>query len=212
VALADFTRPLPAPASVVDFAVLVGCEFVLGFALGLGVHLVIVGLQLAGQIVDTQSGMNLGEIFNPDFGGSGSQTSQLMFWYATALFLLLEPLGGHLQLISLFVRSFDALPVGSAFLAESTGDLLLTLIQQSMVLGLRVAAPLLVVMSLVDLSLGILGHSVPQINLQALGFALRAFVGFLMLILLFSGIVDLLVVAVVDTFELMSIRLLFSSP
>ena len=39
---------------------------------------------IAGQLIDQQSGLGLGEILNPDMGGSVSITGQTLFWLGTA--------------------------------------------------------------------------------------------------------------------------------
>ena len=41
-----------------------------GLLLGLGISIVIAGLQLAGYMIGQLSGMSLAEVFNPDFEAS----------------------------------------------------------------------------------------------------------------------------------------------
>ena len=176
------------PANLIDFVGLMIGELSLGFLLGLGVLTILSGLQLAGQIVDQQAGFSLGEIINPDFDSTASISGQALFMLGMSMLLVFEPLGGHLTMLRTLIQTFETLPVGEAFLSQSAVELVGGLVQQSLLLGLRVAAPLVITMSLVDLTLGFLGHSVPQVNLQAMGYAIRAALCMFFLSVMLSGV------------------------
>ncbi len=190
---AEYRVRLAVPSSVLDYARIALGELVLGLLLGTGMTIVLSGLQLAGHLIDQQSGLGLGQVFNPDLGDSVSLTSQSLHWIGVVVFLLLSPLGGHLQVIRILTETFETLPVGEAVLSGSTGDLLNDLIRMSLLLGLRVAAPVLVMMSLIDLTFGFLNHSVPQINIQAVGFAVRGVLGMLILTVTLTNVGELAV-------------------
>lgn len=197
----EYQVRLLVPDSLWDYVRIAGGELLLGVLLGTGMMTVLSGLQIAGQLIDQQSGMGLGEIFNPDLGGSVSITGQLLFWLGTAVFVMLSPFGGHLLMVRILAETFETMPVGEAVLSSSLGELLNVLIRQSLVLGLRVAAPLMVMMSLIDLTLGFLNHSVPQINIQSVGFALRALTGTLILAVTLTSIPELLLAPVTETLQ-----------
>lgn len=188
------------PDSLGEYLRVIAQEVVLGLLLGTGILAVLSGLQMAGQLIDQQSGLGLGEILNPDLG-SISLTGQTMFWLGTVIFLLLSPLGGHLQLVRIMAETFDTMPVGEATLTSNAGELLILLVQQSLLLGLRVAAPVMVMMSLIDMALGFLTHSVPQINIQAVGLALRALMGTLILTVTIAGVGDVTAAALTESLD-----------
>lgn len=206
---ADDRQTLPIPESIWDYARIAAGELILGLLLGTGVMTVISGLQIAGQLIDQQSGLGLGEIFNPDLGGSVSITGQTLLWLGTAVLLMLSPLGGHLLMVRILAETFDTMPVGEAVLSSTTGELLMLLIQQSLLLGLRVAAPVMVMMSLIDLTLGFLNHSVPQINIQAVGFSLRAVFGTLILMVTLTSVSDAIVSPLIDMLDVLRESLVF---
>lgn len=176
------------PTNLVDFVGLILGELTMGFLLGLGVLTILSGLQLAGQIVDQQAGFSLGEIINPDFDSTASITGQSLFMLGMTMLLVFEPMGGHLTMLRTVIQTFETLPIGEAFVSQSAIELIGGLVQQSLLLGLRVAAPLVITMSLVDLTLGFLGHSVPQVNLQAMGYAIRAALCLFFLTVMLSGV------------------------
>jgi flagellar biosynthesis protein FliR len=199
----DYTRGQHViwPTSLLTYVGLLLGELVLGLLLGLGTTIIMSGLQIAGQLIDQQAGFSLGEVFNPDFDSSGSVSGQMLFLLGMVVFLLIEPIDGHLLLLGTLVQTFETLPPGTALVSLSAIELLGNLIQVALSLGIRVAAPVMVMMSLADLTMGFLAHSVPQVNLQALGFAAKAALCLLILVLAVSGVGDLLAGTVVQVIE-----------
>lgn len=195
------TTQLAIPPTFVDYAWVGAGEFALGLVLGLGVLIILSGLQLAGELIDQQTGLSLGEIANPGLEIRGSITGQFLFLFGTVLLLITEPLNGHLMLVGSLVETFQTLPVGEAAITESTVELLSTLVQQSLVLGVRVAAPLLAVMSLVALTMGFLGHTVPQLNVLVIGFPVRASVSLIVMGFVIAVAADQIVVALPETID-----------
>ena len=184
----EFSARLPMPRSVIDLAVTAIGELALGLMLGLGLMTILSGLQLAGDQIDQQTGLALGEIANPGLESSGSITGQFLFLLGVTVLLVLEPLGGHLLMVSALIETFQTLPVGDVFLTTSAIDLLRDLVHQSLVLGIQAAAPILAVLSLVALAMGFLGHSVPQINVLVIGFPVRAMINLAILALPLTGV------------------------
>jgi flagellar biosynthetic protein FliR len=200
---AEYLAEAPArlPDHLGEWALVAVGELALGLVLGLGTYIVLTGLQLAGQMIDQQAGFSLGSVFNPDFDASGSVSGQTLFLLGLVIFLLMEPLGGHLVLLQTLVQTYETLPCGTAFVSLSAIELVSGLVQQSLLLGLKLAAPLVVMMTLVDLTLGFLAHSVPQVNLQVIGFATRASVCLLILGISLGGLGEVLVNALQPAME-----------
>lgn len=190
-----------APHTLLDLVTVAAGELLLGLLLGLGVTITLSGLQLAGQIIDQQAGFSLGEIINPDLDSTGSVSGQALAYLGMTLFIVLEPLNGHLVMLKTLVESFETIPLGSVTLRQPAVELVGGLVQQSLIVGVRVAAPLVVIMTLVDLTLGFLGHSVPQINIQAVGYAARASVCLLLLVFLLSDIPGVVLHTIPDVLE-----------
>ncbi len=161
-------------------------EFGLGFIMGLGVMIVLSGLQLAGQIIDQQIGIDAASVLNPDLGGA-ALTSQTFFMLGGVAILLMQPLGGHLMLLGALMETFDTIPVGHIADFSTIHVLLTELIHKSLVLSVQVCSPLLATMSLITLSMGYLGHSVPQFNQLVIGMPIRSLVGIFVLALTLSG-------------------------
>jgi flagellar biosynthesis protein FliR len=184
----SFRMPLQLPRTLVEYAKTALGELGLGFALGLGMLTILSGLEIAGELIDHQTGLTLGQIANPTLSISGSATSQFLFLFGTTILLVMRPTGYHLAMLSALFETFRSLPLGEAFVTASAIDLLRDLVHQSFVLGLQVAAPLIAAMSLVALTMGFLGHSVPQIHVLVIGFPVRVSVSLAVLVASLSGI------------------------
>ncbi|HEV3304170.1 MAG TPA: flagellar biosynthetic protein FliR [Planctomycetaceae bacterium] len=184
----EFQSVLHPPRTILDYARVAICELALGFSLGLGVFTILTGLLLAGDLIDQQTGLALGQIADPSLNITGSVTGQFLFQFAMTVLLVMQPTGYHLTMLSALVSTFQSLPLGEAFVSVPVIDLLRDLVHQSLILGVQVAAPLLASMSLVALTMGFLGHSVPQINIMIVGFPIRAAVSLLVLAASVTGI------------------------
>ena len=193
--------PMAMLESSVELGLAVGTEFAFGFLLGFGVQIVLSGLQLAGQMIDQQMGTAFGATINPDLQSSVTTTGQMLFLAGTVAFLVQEPVGGHLVMLSALFDSFLSLPPGQASFVESAPRLLTELVHQSLVLAVQVAAPLLATMSLVNLTLGFLGRSVPSMNPFAISFYVRLFACLAVLAVCFSGMMAAVMDAVPEAME-----------
>lgn len=187
VAVPAFSSFFVAPVTLTELVRDIVAEFSLGFLLGLGVTTFLSGLQLAGQLIDQQLGLEFGSVVNPDLQGGVSISSQSFFLLGGVCLLVMAPLNGHLMMLSALFETFDAMPVGDAFLFSDAHVLFTELIQKSLLLAVQVAAPIMATMGLVTISMGFLGHSVPQINQLVVGFPVRSLAGMLVLSLALSG-------------------------
>jgi flagellar biosynthetic protein FliR len=84
-------------------------------------------------------------------------------------------------------------------LNQSLLDLLVSLFQSTAMLALQLAAPMLVTMLVVDLALGVIGKTMPQLNVMSMGLTLRAVIGVLVLVLGLSLTSDVIRQSLIDT-------------
>jgi flagellar biosynthesis protein FliR len=164
---------LDAPANLPDFAILMAGELLIGMVLGLGIAILMSGLQLAGQVIAQMSGMALADVLNP-----GSETelpvfSSMLYMVALAVFVVI---GGHRALIDSLMGTFAAFPIGHGGAIGSLGETVSTLMSESFSLGLRAAAPAMVALLLATLVLGLIGRTLPQLNILVLGFGINTLV------------------------------------
>ena len=167
------------PQSPWTLALAIGGEIAFGAAIGLILSLVFVAGQWAGEMIGQQMGLNLGQTLNPQFGGGGSVVGDLYFFLTLLIFL---SIGGHLAIVKGVFDSFKALPLLSVSINRPLFDTIVSVFQGAMVLAMQLAAPMLVTMLVVDLVLGFVGKTVPQLNIMTAGISVRAMAGMLVLI------------------------------
>jgi flagellar biosynthesis protein FliR len=171
------------PENVMLYLVMVGCEAAIGACLGLGVLIVMHGMTLAGEMVGHACGLTMAEVLDPSLDESVPLFSRLLFLVSLTVFLCL---GGHRMVMAGLLETFQTIPAGKGTLPDSLADGLVTLTSQSFVLGVRAAAPVVTALLLATLLLGLLGRTLPQLNVLSVGFGLSAMLAFAGLALTFG--------------------------
>lgn len=198
-------------ASPVDFAFALLCEIGLGAVMGLGVAIVLSGLKLGGEWLDRHSGLGMGSILNPELLSEGSASAEMLLLFGIATILLMQPGGGHLLFVRTVLETFRSLPVGMSSLSPSLIDLLGSLMRQSLVLGLRVAMPMVVVMSLIDMTLGFASRS-SRWSLLPAAYAARTAAALLILAATWPGTAEAITTTVFDSLRFTNEGLLAGEP
>src|SRR3954468_206483 len=171
--------PPQMPDTTLQLAAGIGGELIFGMVMGLGLSLTFIAISWAGEIIGQQMGMNLAETFDPQFGSGGSLVGDLYFMLTLILFLLVR---GHHAMIEGLAASFTSLPLLSTGMTRGLFDMFTGLLTSATVLAIKVASPMLVTMLVVDVALGFLGKTVPQINVMNAGLTLRSGLGIVVLI------------------------------
>lgn len=176
-AMFDFDKGIPLPAAAESLGGLVvglAGELLLGLCLGLSVALVFIAAQWSGEMVGQQIGLNLSQVFDPQFGGGGSIVGDLSFMLTTAVFLLV---GGHRSLVVGIHDSLTSIPPLSFGIDRNLFDALLEFLSAATSLALRMSAPIFVTLIVVDVAMGVIGKTIPQLNVMSAGMSVRAVLG-----------------------------------
>jgi flagellar biosynthetic protein FliR len=153
------------------FGKLVLGETLLGLLLGLGTMILLTGVQLTGQIVSQLGGTAIADGLDPNLEENVPVYSQMFYFLTLVMFILLD---GHRLLVEALLEIYVWLPPGKATLGPSFVAALVTLLGQSFALGIRAAAPAMTALLLATLVLGLVGRTLPQINVLVVGFNLNA--------------------------------------
>lgn len=174
------TMGTPLPDAPFAFALLAVGELMVGLILGFVMMLVFASIQLAGQIIDLQTGFGMMNVFNPALETQFPVFGFFMFILAV---LYLLAINGHHLMIRALVSTYGHVPVGG-FAAKPALFFDLAGIGQGMFIdGVTLAAPLAAAMLLTYATLGLLSRVVPQIHLFIVGFPLTIAVGLLLMAL-----------------------------
>lgn len=164
---------LPEMGNLVNLAVHLGQEAMVGLALGLGIMILFSGVQTAGQVVGHMSGARLADVVDPMFDESVPVYGQLMDMVTMAVFVII---GGHRQVVAALLDTFRWHPPGAGVVAPGLVETFNELITQSIVLGLRSATPAIIALLMSSLIMGLISRTVPQLNVLSIGFSLNAMV------------------------------------
>ncbi|MBE6442020.1 MAG: flagellar biosynthetic protein FliR [Desulfovibrio desulfuricans] len=175
------------PAHPFDVGLMVLGEAVMGLVLGMAVNFLFMGIQSGGELLGYQMGFTMINFADP-LSGNQTGASAFFLWMVSALVFL--TLDGHLHMIKGFATSFALVPPGGLFLGRVVLDQVLYLAAQMFVLALQIAAPVMVALFLVEVTLGLMARTSPQIHIMEFGFPLKIGVGFFFLGLLMSIMAD----------------------
>jgi len=148
-------------------------EAVVGLLLGLTLQFIMEAAQMAGQFLGVQAGFSLVTILDPQTQADTPVIST--FNQLLALLIFLE-LNLHHWLLRGLAASFVYLPPGSVILNSKVTTGLLQAAGAIWLVGLQIAAPVVVATLLIDVTLGFLAKSSPQIPILFLGLSIKTVV------------------------------------
>jgi flagellar biosynthetic protein FliR len=148
-------------------------EAVVGLLLGLTLQFIMEAAQMAGQFLGVQAGFSLVTILDPQTQADTPVIST--FNQLLALLIFLE-LNVHHWLLRGLAASFVYLPPGSVILNLRVTTSLLQAAGAIWLVGLQIAAPVVVATLLIDVTLGFLAKSSPQIPILFLGLSIKTVV------------------------------------
>lgn len=164
-------------------------EILLGVALGFAMSTVFWVVEFAGALIDTAAGFNSVQIQNPMSGQQSTPVSDMMVKLAGAVFF---SVGGGIFFVQAMFESYQVWPV--ADLLPSAHKAYEIFIQQQ--LGqlfsntVKLAAPVLTVVFLIDIGVGMLARSAEKLEPSSLSQPLKGIVVVVMLTLFVSVAFD----------------------
>lgn len=146
----------------------------IGLAIGFTVRLVFAAVELAGEVVGFQMGLNFAAFFDPSLNSQSSAVARFFGHMAAFLFVVMN---GHLMVMMAVIKSFEAFPVDQNFLQALQKMKLYNLGADLFASGLWMALPMVGMLMFANLALGIVSRVAPQMNIYAIGFPITLTVG-----------------------------------
>jgi flagellar biosynthesis protein FliR len=166
-------------SDLVTLLPLLASELLIGVSIGFIAGLPILGLDAAGYMMGHQMGLGLARVYNPEVGEDTDIMGQLLMYIGLAIFV---SMGGLESMFLALMSTFDRIPLG-AFAADRLPlDLLLGVLASAFELAIRIAAPVLCIVTLLMIAMGFVMKTMPQINILSVGFALKIIFGLAILI------------------------------
>ncbi len=164
-------------------------EIVLGLGIGFSFGAVFWAISSAGEVIDGKIGTTMASIVDPILGHQTSLTGTFMSQFATWLFMAT---GAFVVFLDLLLTSYKLWPVTQLLPTFSYSGYLFFLgeFRYIMVVTLMLAAPALILMTIFDLSFGLINRFAPQLNLFSMTMPIKSLIGTFTLILLLATIVQ----------------------
>lgn len=153
-------------------------EVIIGLVLGFMTRLFFFVVAMAGELVSLAMGLGQAQVFNPMMGSMGNAVEQFYSIIATLLFLAFN---GHHLMISGLVESFTAVPLTQIGLEFVTFGEVVQRIQSFLALAIKISAPVLISMMVIQLGMALLNRVVPQINVIFTSVSITSLLGFFIL-------------------------------
>lgn len=186
-------------AAVVDlslpaFVISMLMQALAGLALGFAVYIMFAAIQAAGDLIDLQVGYSLGSVLDPL---SGAMAAPVARFHQLMAITILFAIDGHVLVMRGFLRSVEAVPVGT-FELDVVANEFLGLLTAFMIASVEIGLPVLAALFCAEIALGLLGKVAPQLNILMLGFAAKTVVAF--------GLIGLTLVWLPDATESLIVR------
>ncbi|GMV43218.1 MAG: hypothetical protein AMXMBFR64_49340 [Myxococcales bacterium] len=160
---------VPVPDDPFTLGMMVGREAILGFGLGFAVHLIIATASAAGATASMTMGLGMSNMVDPVSGENSLSLGALLSLVAALMFVTLD---GHHVVIGALAKHLRGLPVGSLSLELPSLNTLVGVGDDLVRTAILLAAPVLTVTLLLNISIGFISRVVPSVNLFGIGLGL----------------------------------------
>ncbi len=174
---------VPVPAHPFALTLMLLGEFVIGLVLGMSVNFFFMGIQAGGELLGFQMGFSMINFADPLTGNQTGATAFFLWMVSLLIFLALD---GHLHMLRGIASTFTLIPPGGLVLGDMVTRQVFVLSAGLFLLALKIAAPVMVALFLVELALGLVARTSPQIQIMEVGFPIKIGVGFAFILLLLS--------------------------
>jgi flagellar biosynthetic protein FliR len=154
-------------------------EFMVGLIIGFSANTVFYAARFAGGLIDSEMGYQTGALFDPE-SANPSLMGEFKELMTLMVFLFIN--GHHYIIESMFI-SIKAVPLTTFEISQTTVLLLTKMATTVLMLGIKLASPLLVAMFLTNLALALLARIAPQTNIFSLSFQFKVAIGLVVLFL-----------------------------
>jgi flagellar biosynthetic protein FliR len=168
--------PAPVVAAPVVGTLLgwMGAEAAFGLTVGVAIAFLLEGLQMAAQMIGLQAGYSFASTVDPSTQADTTSLQILAQLLAGSLFFAF---GFDREIIRILAQSLVSVPGGTYALDISIVDAITHLGSAIFITGLQLAAPVLALLLLLDITFAVLGRLQQQLQLLSLSFSIKMLVG-----------------------------------
>ena len=191
VALTIIMKPAPIPAHT-SLLFCLAINFAFGFLIGYIVNCIIAAITSAGDIINSQMGVSSATVLDPT---SGTQNSLVGNYFTLLAVIIFMTIGGVYWIIDAFIRSFEIFPIYATSIPLKdiiAMDYLIKITANTFIVGMQIAAPILLATLGQDVILGTISKTAPQVNVFQMSFLFKPVMGSLILIWVLPSLVNVI--------------------
>ncbi|CAM3751008.1 flagellar biosynthetic protein FliR [Alkalicoccus chagannorensis] len=178
-----FTDDWPALSINYEYFLLILKEALTGLTIGLTAAVMLFAIQVAGGVMDLKLGFLIANVMDPQ---TGTQSPLLGSYLYTFSLLLILAIDAHHLMIDGAFFSYQYVPMEQLYLPfgdESVVEHFITAVNTMFIIAFQMAMPVVGSIFLVDVALGMIARTVPQVNVFVVGLPLKIFLGLIMMML-----------------------------
>lgn len=171
---------IPYTPEVGHLILIVVKELAIGMTIGFGASFLFVFLALGGEVINRNIGLSMMPVLDPMSGENSTNLTQLLIFLFTIAFLLKNQ---HFFFIEIMAESFEYIPItGFQFDTKEISHILSYMVGESLLVGMRIAAPVLVTTLLALLGLAFMSRAMPNLNVWMMSLPVKIVVGMMTLV------------------------------
>ncbi len=168
----------PLPGGYLDdiFTMVAGMlgEILIGVLIGFAARCIFAAIQSAGEMAGIQIGFSMANVIDPLGSTQISIISEFLYLMGMLVFLIVD--AHHIFLVSLAETYQYVPPLGFGFSGELM-QLLTGMTAKLFLTAVKLSAPIIAVVLLINIGLAVIARTVPQINVFIIGFPIQVAAG-----------------------------------
>jgi len=172
------------PSSALEFGILIISEAFIGIFIGTIMKVLMSALNIAGEVASVHSGLANATVFNPSVGSQGAIISAIYSVLGVTLIMVTDL---HHFLITSAVYSYKLFPTSQGIPdITSMTEAISMAVNMAYVIGVEIAMPFIIVITILHLGTGLLGRLMPQMQIYFVAIPIQLAVTLLILSLTVS--------------------------
>ena len=153
-------------------------EIAIGLTAGLTLTIWFSAILLAGEKIAASAGLGFAAQVDPSTGGQTPVVSQILYLFLLVIFLSVD---GHLLAIGTMLESYRILPIGGTVNPGLLLEAGISAAGSMFLAATIIMLPIALVLLLINVTIGIITRSAPQLNLFSFGFPISLLAVFILL-------------------------------
>ena len=165
---------IAAPSTMLAYGVAVLSELFIGWLIGFVAYVCFSAIHMAGKVMDMQVGFAVVNVMDPTSGQQIPLIGSFLYNLGIIVFLVTN---GHHMIITALAESFRMVPILTMQPNLSLSMIMVNFVNGIFLTGMKVAMPVTFAILLVNVALGILARTMPQMNIFVVGIPMQLMIG-----------------------------------